>query len=188
MRASSALRFRLFLGGWKKRLARLATMGAVGVLVRDGVLLLGGELRADEDGRETSEPAGEEVRLVVAGGDDEDLSWESATFATRDGAIYQRRFYPWRDAWEWSGPRSAHCSHANGELVVNALSGHRPRTLRLVRAVALAWVEPPRHPSTGRALQAVHLAGDGLDASGIAWCPSGTRPHALVALAAALGS
>ena len=67
MRASSALRFRLFLGGWKKRLARLATMGAVGVLVRDGVLLLGGELRADEDGRETSEPAGEEVRLVGAG-------------------------------------------------------------------------------------------------------------------------
>mgnify|MGYP007071511115 CR=1 FL=1 len=84
MRASSALRFRLFLGGWKKRLARLATMGAVGVLVRDGVLLLGGELRADEDGRETSEPAGEEERLVVAGCDDEHRSWESARTATRD--------------------------------------------------------------------------------------------------------
>lgn len=80
--------------------------------------------------------------------------FDSTTWVAEDGTAFQRTYNPWADSWSFSQAKSSGIT-PQGELAIGAGSGRAAHRMRLVRAIALAWVEPPE--GARGPLQAVHL-------------------------------
>ena len=133
-----------------------------------GGVELAGRALDDADGVAAG-PGGEELRQVVQ----ERIAWESSTWCSADGVVYDRVYDPFLDAFVWSAPKRVGVDPSTGHFTT--IVGHDTdlkRGMRLVRAVALAWVEPPR---TGVRLQAAPLPGLPPVASNLVWVRTGVR-------------
>lgn len=94
--------------------------------------------------------------------------WQSTTWISADGDIYQRSYNAFTREWTFGARRSG-AVDADGELVVCVGSGGGAGRVRLVRALALAWVEPPR---ASEALVAVQLCpSEPVTAQNVGWLP-----------------
>lgn len=127
------------------------------------------ECAGGPDGVEVG-PSGEELRQVVQ---EQRIPWECTTWCSQDGVVYDRCFDPFRGTFVWSAPRAVGADPVTGHFttVVGRDSDLR-RTVRLVRAIAMAWVEPPR---TQVKLQACALPGREPVARNLVWVRTGVR-------------
>lgn len=128
----------------------------------------GGRPLDDADGVAAG-PGGEEVRQVVQ----DRIAWECSTWCSADGVVYDRFHDPFRDAFVWSAPKAVGVDATTGHFTT--VVGHDTdlkRSVRLVRAIALAWLEPPR---TGVKLQAAVLPGRPPVAANLVWARTGVR-------------
>lgn len=119
-----------------------------------------------EDGVQVG-PDGRTYRQVVTEGE----VWGSETWVSEDGTVYQRVFHPCEEEWEWRGPRPL-TVNSQGGLLVRVGSGSESRTVRLCRAMAIAYVEPP--PSCSP-LHAVEIEEGEAHSSRVGWCRPGSR-------------
>ena len=141
-----------------------------------GIEMLAGDERADDDGLETGPPPEyEALRMIVA----DRISWLSMSFASRNGNVYQRHFNPWSGEWEWTAKKSIAICKADDEPMVSVVCGADGRSMRLARAVALAWLEPPRIVSKLQVVQGQARASDDELVDTLAWCARGGRPRAV---------
>ena len=134
-----------------------------------GGVELAGRAVEDADGVAAG-PGGEELRQVVQ----DRIAWECSTWCSADGVVYDRVYDPFLDAFVWSAPKRVGVDPSTGHFTTTV--GHDTdlkRGMRLVRAVALAWVEPPR--TGGVRLQAAPLPGLPPVASNLVWVRTGVR-------------
>ena len=102
--------------------------------------LAGRPLGADADGVETG-PGGEELRQVVQ----ERIAWDCATWISRDGVAYDRCYDDVARRFVYSAPKAVGLDAATGHFTtVVGRDSDLKRQMRLVRAIAMAWLEPPR--------------------------------------------
>lgn len=145
------------------------------IRTRDGhVEFAGRDMRHSlgDDGVEIG-PEGEELRQIVQAR----LSWECTTWCSRDGVCYDRCYDPFQDRFLWSAPKTLGMDRATGHFTI--LVGRDPdlrRSMRLSRALALAWVEPPR---TMVKLQACVLPNMDATADHLVWVRTGVREFTL---------
>ena len=66
----------------------------------------------------------------------------STTWISRDGFAVQRNFNAWSETWSWSDPKAA--SLVNDDLTIYIGSGTYRQKVRIVRAIALAWISHPK--------------------------------------------
>jgi hypothetical protein len=103
-----------------------------------------GALLPDTGDAVLTAPGDERVRELFL----DESDWHSTTWISREGTAFQRHYNPWSATWSFVpklpgvGP--------DGELLLTTGSGAGARRMRLVRALALAWVEPP-HTAWGSA-------------------------------------
>eukprot|EP00967_Tisochrysis_lutea_P025836 scaffold29819_cov31-Tisochrysis_lutea.AAC.7 len=101
--------------------------------------------------------------------------WYSTTWISVDGVGYQRTFNAWSGEWTFSGPkRLGETPH--GELALSVGGGTVTQRMRLVRALALAWVEPP----VAQGVVAVHFGAGYPSAENVGWLPRRWRPYAVL--------
>ena len=129
-----------------------------------------GELIDLPDGMETTD-YGVALREVCTG----DNAWSSSTWISKEGVCYQKHFNPYRLAFEWHGPKSV--GERNGELYVSVGAVGRAKQIRLVRALALAFVSCPR--VTFSDLHAALLFDGGFRAKSVGWIVAGTAHNHL---------
>ena len=96
----------------------------------------------DADGLEVG-PSGEVLRQVVQ---EQRLPWECSTWASRAGVMYDRHHDPFRGRFVWSAPKATGVHPQTGHFTttVGGWCSDLKRQMRLTRAIALAWVEPPQ--------------------------------------------
>ena len=68
--------------------------------------------------------------------------WDEQTWVSADGLVVPRIYEPSDDTWEWQAVRTTHVDD-DGELTVDVGHGTRRTRMRVVRAIALAWVSCP---------------------------------------------
>lgn len=118
-------------------------------------------------------PLGEELRVVPHTG----ALFTHSTWCSRDGTLYDRLYDPWARAFVWSESKSVALHPQTDHFQATIGCGAAARAVRLVRIIALAWVEAPR--SLAR-LQACVLSGCMCEAESIVWVRSGVRECTLV--------
>lgn len=127
-----------------------------------------GEIIESSDGVEVA-PSGEELRQIVHDSEHGEVRWHNSTWISRNGSAYQRIFDPTdRGEWELRGPKSL-VPGPTGELLVTIGAGSGTRRVRLVRAIALAWVECPECLADGGTWHAKMIEEGPLDASRVGW-------------------
>lgn len=133
-----------------------------------GVVEAGGrEIDASDAALEA--PDGAIVMPIVHEG----MRIECAQWCSRDGTVWDRWYDPFADDFVWAqAPKSLSIDHASGECKVLIGIGAAARTVRLARAIAMAWLEAP--PSAV-ALQARVLPHLELNADGVVWVRAGAR-------------
>lgn len=97
-----------------------------------------GAVLTDLHGQATT-PCGTVVREVFLEGG----VWTSTTWISQDGDAFQRQFNLWDSSWTFSGKKNVGVSGGGGELTVCVGSGEATQSMRLVRAIATAWVALP---------------------------------------------
>lgn len=104
--------------------------------------LLPEESEREGDGVEVG-PGGEALRQIVQ---EQRLPWECGTWVSRHGVVYDRSYDPFRKTFVWSAPKATGVDPKTGHFLttVGGCSSDLKRQMRLIRAIALAWVEPPR--------------------------------------------
>ena len=133
--------------------------------------LLPEESESEGDGVEVG-PGGEALRQLVQ---EQRLPWECSTWVSREGIVYDRSYDPCRNAFVWSAPKAPGLDPKTGHFstTVGGWSSDLKRQMRLTRAIALAWVEPPR---TTLRLQACVVPGaPEPTAEHILWVRTGVR-------------
>lgn len=139
------------------------------VRLKDGHTEFAGRLLDEEgDGIEVG-PGGELLRQVML----ERATYECGTWCSREGVVYDRLLDPFAGRFVWSTPKAVGMEPATGHFttLVGRDSDVR-RSVRLVRCIAMAWVEPPRSPLK---LQACVVAGAPPTAEHLAWVRTGVR-------------
>jgi hypothetical protein len=71
--------------------------------------------------------------------------WHSTTWIARDGTTLQRYYNPWTGGWRFADAPKAFCERRGGDRVVNVGSGDGAQCMRVLRAIAIAWVRVPPH-------------------------------------------
>lgn len=66
----------------------------------------------------------------------------ASTWISRDGYAVQRYYNPWSEAWTFGEQKKI--TLVDDEMVLNIGSGRYTQTVRLVRAIALAWLTYPK--------------------------------------------
>lgn len=145
------------------------------IRLRDGHTEFAGrpiEWAAGMDGVEVApgdDSGGVEVRQIVQ----DRLSWECTTWVSRAGVVYDRCFDPFRNTFLWSVPKTVGMDPHTGHFTtVVGRDTDLKRSMRLTRAIAMAWVEPPR---VDVKLQACVLPGREPIAENIVWVRTGIR-------------
>lgn len=126
--------------------------------LRDGGALEVGRAILDDPWGEVMGPGGELLREILV----PHMDWTSTTWISADGIAYQRTFNPWTDEWTFGETPKAMGETAVGELTLHVGA----QQMRLVRALALAWVDPP--PWQGPFV-AVHTGMDAPGAHNVGW-------------------
>lgn len=142
------------------------------VATPSGVAHAGDVIRGWDDGVQIG-PLGEELRVVPHAG----YLFTHSAWCARDGTLYDRLYDPWARAFVWSDAKSIALHPQTDHFQASIGVGAGARTLRLVRIIALAWVEAPRSLTR---LQACVLAG-ACEAESIVWVRAGVREVTLVA-------
>lgn len=123
----------------------------------------------NDDGVEVG-PGGEAVRQVVQ---EQRIDWECQTWVSRDGAVYDRCFDPFLQSFVWTAAKCIGLEPSSGNFTTTVGRGSDlKRRLRLTRAIALAWVEPPR---VGLKLQACVIPAREPTAENLVWVRTGVR-------------
>ena len=94
----------------------------------------------------------------------------SSTWISKDGYAVQRHYNPWTESWTWGEQKNV--SLANDEMMLNIGSGRYIQTVRLVRAIALAWLTYPK--SSLKYYSRIVSAGD-IVADNIGWIRLGVK-------------
>lgn len=142
------------------------------VRLRDGTTEPCGRLIDDDaEGVEAGPTGGDELRQVVQEGS----AWAAiTTWIARDGTAYDRHWCPFAGEHRWAAaPKAIRLESTCDEFSVLVGSGSARRSVRLLRAIALAWVEAPR-TSAARLCAAV-LPGREPTAEHIVWVRAGGR-------------
>ena len=127
---------------------------------------LGGKCLDDDiEGIIVAPDSDDELRQVVY----ESMRADCNTWISKDGRAYTRFFNPYSGEFEF-GKQSRTISMKDDELCITVGSGTSKRTMRLTRAIAMAWLEAPR---TEYALQAT--AHEFVHAEYICWTRQGVR-------------
>lgn len=119
----------------------------------------------DQGWPETHEECNGLAVRQVPGGD-----WDEQTWISADGRVAVRAFDPFDREWRWGAWRNTHVDEA-GELTVDVHCGRRRARVRVVRAIALAWVGCPHHLLHPHA-SLLQQPGD-VEASNIGWREAG---------------
>lgn len=122
-----------------------------------------GEIVSDRDGV-VQGPNGEELRQIVT----DECFYASSTWISKEGTCYQRVRNPNSD-WIFNF-KSCNVDHS-GSLVIQIGGAGKFRTIKLIRAIALAWIDCPRLPFK---LQAFLKENSPLCAENIFWAKQGT--------------
>lgn len=99
-----------------------------------------GEEGSDAWGMEVG-PEGIVLRCVVQ----DRIAWDHGTWISADGTVFDRWFDPYQGTFVWSGPKKIGIDTTDGHFTTMVgWDSDLKRTLRLTRAIAMAWVEAPR--------------------------------------------
>ena len=119
-------------------------------------------------------PEGEDLRQVAVHG----ALYTCSTWCSRDGTMYDRIHDPFQRAFVWSQSKSMCVDARTGAFQVCVGTGSAARVVRLVRAIAMAWIEAPRSAAK---LQAVVCTGTGASAPPpVLWIRTGVREYELL--------